>query len=192
MARKFNLQPWRQVRRETKKKQFIIITAVLVCLVIAGCLAERWYQQRIVTQQQSAIALLKEDIAKFNHAKAEVERLVELNKEVNRQIEVIQQLEKQRGLAVKILDFFATQTPDNVFLTYLQFKDGKVTLKGVVENGEEVSEFYRILSSFEYFSIPDVGRIQSAKSTGTYTVAEGSEVKSFEVVIPIKVDEELL
>lgn len=183
---KFNLQPWREQRREAQKKQFVAITSIVVALAVAAFAAERWYQKRIEQQQIVAIDLLKEDIARFNKTKTEVERLEALNTEVNKQISVIQELQQQRGLAVLILDYIASETPNNVFLTALAFENNQLTISGVAENDKGISEFMRAMSNFDYFGSPELQNIASATGNQAYSVREDSEVKAFEVIIPVK------
>lgn len=189
MSRKFNLQPWRAEKRALQKKNFIATTMLIAILIAGALMAERWLQLRIVEKQEAALELLNKDIARFNRAKAEVERLDTLNKEVNLQIGVIQELQSKRGLTVEMLDYIAQHTPESIFLTEISYSGTELGFRGIANNDTGVSEFMREMSGFKNFAVPQLRSIQSATSTDRFTVSEDSEVKSFHVVVQVRYTE---
>lgn len=188
MSRKFNLQPWRAAKRETQRKEFITITLALFILAALLCGFSYWMEKQYLEKQQQGMSLLRSDIEQFKVAKAEVEKIKKLNDELNLQIDTIQKLQDQRGLAVAMLDHLARYTPDNVFVTNLNFLGDTITIQGVAENEPGVSAFMREMHKFNAFSVPVLVGIDEAKSTPVYNVASGSEVKTFTVVVKVKAD----
>ncbi|MDO4643302.1 MAG: PilN domain-containing protein [Cardiobacteriaceae bacterium] len=186
MARKFNLQPWREQRREEQRKGFTYATVgiILVCALALG--ADYWLQTQYIQQQESAIKQLEDDITKLSVAEKEVKRLQELNKQVNLQIDVIQGLQAERGLATEMLDYIAQNTPETVFLDSIDYKSGKVVIQGVAINDSAVAQFMRNMEKFQYFSTASVNSITAAQSNNSFTVPEGSEVKQFVVNMEVK------
>ena len=116
MARKFNLQPWRAQRREEQRKTFTYATIAIVIACALALAANYWYETNYIEQQEVAKEQIKSETAKLSKAKSEVERLTELNRQVNLQIEVIQGLQAQRGLVTEMLDYIAKNTPETIFL----------------------------------------------------------------------------
>lgn len=190
MSRKFNLQPWRAARREAHRKEFVAISLVLFTLALAVCGFNYWVEKQYLEKQQQGITLLQNDIAQFKRAEAEVNKIKKLNEELNLQIDTIQKLQDQRGLAVAMLDHLALHTPDSVFVTNLNFLGNTITLQGVAENEPGVSAFMREMHKFSSFAIPELVRIDEAKSTSFYNVAPGSEVKTFTVLVKVKTNSE--
>ena len=178
MARKFNLQPWREQRREEQKKGFAYATVGIVLLCAAALGADYWLQNRYIEQQEAAISNLE----------AGKDRLKELNKQVNLQIEVIQKLQAERGLATEMLDYIAQNTPETVFLSSIDYKSGKVIITGVASNDSGVAQFMRNMERFQYFSTASVDSITAAKGNNSFKVPEGSEVKEFTVNMEVKRD----
>ena len=185
MSRKFNLQPWRAAKREAQRKEFVTITLALVILAILLCGVNYWLEKQYAEKQQEGITLLKNDIEQYKKAKNEVEKIKKLNDELNLQIDTIQQLQDQRGLAVAMLDHLARFTPDNVFVTDLNFQGSDITIQGVAENEPGVSAFMREIGKFNEFTVPELIRIDEAKPTPIYNVAEGSEVRTFTVAVKV-------
>lgn len=186
MSRKFNLQPWRAAKREAQRKEFITITLALVILAALACGASYWLEKQYIENQQQGITLLQNDINQFARAKAEVEKIKKLNDELNLQIDTIQQLQDQRGLAVQMLDHLARYTPESVFVTDLNFQGRNITIQGVAENEPGVSAFMREMSKFNAFAIPELIRIDEAKPTPIYNVAPGSEVRTFTISVRVE------
>ena len=173
MARKFNLQPWREQRRDEQKKNFTYASFGIVFLCAAALGADYWQQTNYIEEQKSAISQLEENINKLSTAETEVKRLQELNRQVNLQIDVIQGLQAERGLATEMLDYIAQHT-------------GKVVITGVASNDSGVAQFIRNMEKFQYFSKASIENIVTAVKNNSFTVPEGSEVKQFTVHIDVK------
>ena len=186
MARKFNLQPWREQRRDEQKKNFTYASFGIVFLCAAALGADYWQQTNYIEEQKSAISQLEENINKLSTAETEVKRLQELNRQVNLQIDVIKGLKEERGLATEMLDYIAQHTPETVFLSSINYQAGKVVITGVASNDSGVAQFIRNMEKFQYFSKASIENIVTAVKNNSFTVPEGSEVKQFTVHIDVK------
>ena len=186
MARKFNLQPWREQRRDEQKKNFTYASFGIVFLCAAALGADYWQQTNYIEEQKSAISQLEENINKLSTAETEVKRLQELNRQVNLQIDVIQGLQAERGLATEMLDYIAQHTPETVFLSSINYQAGKVVITGVASNDSGVAQFICNMEKFQYFSKASIENIVTAVKNNSFTVPEGSEVKQFTVHIDVK------
>ena len=165
MARKFNLQPWREQRRDEQKKNFTYASFGIVFLCAAALGADYWQQTNYIEEQKSAISQLEENINKLSTAETEVKRLQELNRQVNLQIDVIQGLQAERGLATEMLDYIAQHTPETVFLSSINYQAGKVVITGVASNDSGVAQFIRNMEKFQYFSKASIENIVTAVKT---------------------------
>ena len=183
MARKFNLQPWRARRREGQKKQFVIICGATALICAALFYGYYLLQKQYIRSQEQAIATLQNNIKKFKRAQDEVARVKALNEEVARQISVIQGLEAQRGLTLKILNYMAKQTPDTVFLEEVAYKNNNLTISGIAENETGVSALIRKLDEFPNFASVVLINMHKAKNTSRFSVTDDTEVKAFTLVV---------
>jgi type IV pilus biogenesis protein pilN len=186
MARKFNLQPWREQRREEQRKSFIYATVGIIAICAAALGADYWLQTNYLEQQQAAISRLESDIAKLATAKKEVERLRKLNEQVNQQIDVIQALQAERGFVTEMLDYIAQNTPETVFLDSIDYKSGKVIVTGVASSDGGVAQFIRNMDKFQYFSKVALDNIKAAVGNESFKVPSDSEVKQFTINIDVK------
>ena len=198
MAKKFNLQPWRERLRAEQKKTFSNITAVLVILMIGLAFFDKYNQDNYVVQQYNSIETLKGEIEGLKRTQEEIDRLKKLNEEVQTQVNAINVLQGQRGFVVELLDFIAKNTPDSVFLTKVEYGDSfapgakpgdkQVSVEGVAENSAGVSEFMRAMAKWDRLGEARLEKqgIPTAYSTEAYNIdSDNPEIKSFKISIPV-------
>lgn len=207
MAKKFNLQPWRERLRAEQKKTFTNITVILVILLIGLVFFDKYNQDNYVVQQYNSIETLKGEIEGLKRTQEEIDRLKKLNEEVQTQVNAINVLQGQRGFVVELMDFIAKNTPDSVFLTTVEYGNSKsegskpgdkeVVIEGIAENSSGVSEFMRAMAKWDRLGEARLDRrgIYTAHSTAAYSVdADNPEIKGFKIKIPVltskSIDEE--
>ena len=188
MNYRFNLQPWREAARQKQKKNFIAATSLVFLLTIGFVGFNYYLEQSYIDEQERTKSYLQSQIAQLQSAKKQVEDIKVLIEETNKQIQAIELLQAQRGTALKILDYLASKTPEQVFLNHVAFDGSKLEIEGIAENDRGVADFMRILQANELLStaILSGGGIQSAQSTNRYEVNPNSETKSFSVAASLK------
>lgn len=183
MSYRFNLQPWREIARQKKKKNFIAITSLVFLLIVAFVGFNYYVETSYIDEQGRTKNYLNNQIAQLQSAKKQVDDIKVLIDETNKQIQAIELLQSQRGTALTILDYLAINLPSEVFLNHIVFDGTKLEIEGVAENDAGVASFMRILESNEFFNSVtlDHDGIQTAQSTSRYEVNPESETKSFTV-----------
>lgn len=142
-----NLLPHREAARKKRRELFFVQLglAALLGIGISGSVFA-WYQVRIETQEQRN-ALLRTEIAKLDNQIKEISGLqTQLNGLKARQAGV-ESLQADRNLPVHLLDEMVRQLPDGVYLKSLKQDGMSITLTGVAQSQERVSELLRNFSS---------------------------------------------
>lgn len=138
-----NLLPHREERRQLRRKAFFagIGVSVVVGILIAGL----WYavlQQMIGTQQDRNNFLLAEtkkledQIKDIATLKSEIESL-------KARQQAVEDLQTDRNLPVHLLNELVSQTPEGVYLTTIKQDGQVVSVTGIAQTNERVSEFLR-------------------------------------------------
>lgn len=138
-----NLLPHREEKRRARKRSFFIGlgVAALGGLVIVGI----WYSvlQQLTAAQQDRNAFLKTEIARLE---AQIKDIATLRAEIEalkaRQ-KAVEDLQTNRNVPVYLLDELVKQTPEGIYLTAIRQADRVVTITGVAQTNERVSEFLR-------------------------------------------------
>ena len=180
-----NLLPHREEKRKRKKIAFFagLALAAAVGLAIVG----GWYlivDQLKVAQQErnrylsAEIAKLEKEIADIASLKAEIASLTARQK-------AVEDLQIDRNLPVHLLNELVKQTPEGMYFATVK-QDGQVlTITGVAQTQERVSEFLRNTAySSEWLVSPEL--IESKATTVTAANKEQKRLFDFSVRVTVK------
>ena len=161
-----NLLPWRETRRQERKKQFLLgLGATVVGAALAVLLwdvmvnAQIDYQQSRNQHLRTHIALLDQEVAEIRDLQRKRNQLVE-------RMRVIQALQGNRPVIVRLLDQLVRTVPDGVFYTSLETKANVVSIEGVAESNNRVSSLMRRLDASDWLENPNLDAVQAAPEYG--------------------------
>lgn len=138
-----NLLPHREERRKRRRVAFFVglVVAALMSLLLVGA----WYlvvQGMAATQQQrnqflsTEITKLELQIKDIATLRAEIESLKARQK-------AVEDLQIDRNVPVHVLNELVKQTPEGVYFTSVKQEGQVLTVNGVAQTNERVSEFLR-------------------------------------------------
>ena len=155
-----NLLPHREAARKAKRDAFhaALVAAALVGALI-GVAVYLWFQNQISAQQdrntflQGQIQQLDNQIKEIATIEQEIAALAARQK-------AVEDLQADRNLPVHLLNELTKQLPDGVYLTSLRQDNQAVTLQGVAQSNERISELLRNLAeNTPWLSKPDLTEI---------------------------------
>jgi type IV pilus assembly protein PilN len=140
-----NLLPHREAAR--KKRRELFFTQLGLSFVVGGVVAGSvfmWYQTRI-DGQLSRNNFLRSEIAKLDVQIKDIAGLQgQLSAMQSRQT-AVEDLQADRNLPVHLLDEMVRQLPEGVYLRTLRQQNQVITITGVAQSQERVSELLRNL-----------------------------------------------
>lgn len=157
-----NLLPHREAARKRRSDVFNASLAASALLggLIAGAVF-LWYQAAISEQQgtnqtlQTEIKKLEDQIKEIGGLEAEIAALRARQK-------AVEDLQSDRNLPVHLLSEMVNQLPDGVYISKMTQVDQSVTINGVAQSNERVSELLRNLSTnTPWFTKPELIEIVS-------------------------------
>ena len=138
-----NLLPHREEKRKRRRQAFF---SALGLAALGGVLiVALWYgllQQMIASQQQrndflqSEIRKLEDQIKDIANLRAEIEALKARQK-------AVEDLQTDRNVPVHLLNELVRHTPEGIYLTQIKQEGQTVTVSGIAQTNERVSEFLR-------------------------------------------------
>jgi type IV pilus assembly protein PilN len=155
-----NLLPHREAARKRRKDIFnaSLGASALLGGLIAGVIF-LWYQAAI-SGQQSTNTVLETEIKKLE---AQIKDIASLETEIaalRARQQAVEDLQSDRNLPVHLLTEMVNQMPDGVYITKMAQADRIVTLNGVAQSNERVSELLRNLSNnTPWFAKPELVEI---------------------------------
>ncbi len=142
-----NLLPHREASRKRRREAFYAtlgISAVIGC-AIAGA-AFLWFEAQIAGQQ-SKNRLLKTEITKLESEIKEISTLQSEIAALRARQQAVEDLQGDRNMPVHLLNELVRQLPDGVYLTGMKQDNQTVTLQGMAQSNERVSELLRNLGN---------------------------------------------
>ena len=158
-----NLLPHREERRQQRKRAFFVGlgAAAVAGVVIAGL----WMVvlQQMTEAQQGRNAFLTSQIKQLE---GQIKDIAELRAEIEslkaRQ-KAVEDLQTNRNIPVYLLDELVRYTPEGIYFTAIKQAGDQVTISGVAQTNERVSELLRNLSNKSpWLSRPELIEITAA------------------------------
>jgi type IV pilus assembly protein PilN len=155
-----NLLPHREVARKKRKDNFnaTLGLSALVGGLLAG-LAFLWLSGQISTQQDRNL-MLQTEIKQLDNQIKDIASLEAEIAALRARQQAVEDLQADRNLPVHLLTELTRQLPDGVYITSMRQDNQLVTLQGVAQSNERVSELLRHLANeTPWFAKPDLVEI---------------------------------
>ena len=161
-----NLLPWREHLRAERKKEFLTgrLSAVLFG-VLTILLVDQMINLQI-GEQQRRNQYIRSHIADLDSQVSEIRDLQRQRTQLIERMRVIQELQGNRPIIVRLLDQLVRTVPDGVFYTALTTRDREVNIEGVAESNNRVSSLMRRLDASYWLGSPNLDGVQAAEEFG--------------------------
>ena len=161
-----NLLPWREERRQELKKQFLVTLALVVALGAGLVLLGDRIINSQIENQTARNAYLTENIKKLDKIIAEIRDLQKRRNQLLDRMRVIQELQGNRPIIVRVLDQLVRTVPDGVFYRSLNKKADKISIAGMAESNNRVSSLMRRLDTSDWLANPNLDKVKAAPNFG--------------------------
>lgn len=180
-----NLLPHREEKRKRKKVAFFVglgLAAAAGLAIVGG-----WYLivDQLKTAQQERNQFLSAEIAKLDKEIADIATLKAEIASLTARQKAVEDLQIDRNLPVHLLNELVKQTPEGMYFTAVK-QDGQVlTITGIAQTQERVSEFLRNTAySSEWLVRPDL--VESKATVVTAANKEQKRLFDFSVRVTVK------
>ncbi len=165
MAR-INLRPWREELREERKKRFV--AAWIGTMLLGGVLIflSDMMASNAISQQQGRNQYLQNKITLLDKSISEIKKLREKRSQLLERMEVIQSLQGNRPIIVRVFDQLARVVPDGVHFKKLKLDGEQLTLVGIAESNNRISGLMRNFDSSEWFTNPNLTAVKKVSFSG--------------------------
>ena len=175
-----NLLPHREAARKRRRDVFNISlgTSALVGGLIAGGIF-LWYQAQI-SSQQGKNQMLTSEIKKLE---VQIKDIASLEAEIaglRARQQAVEDLQADRNIPVHLLTELVKQLPDGVYISSMKQDNQLVTLGGVAQSNERVSELLRNLANnTPWFAKPEL--IEIVAGSEALSPREQRRVANFKI-----------
>ena len=144
-----NLLPWREELRAERQRTFyssLGLSAALAVLILVVA-------DRVIDM------LVDARVAEIRDLRSQRQLLLE-------RMRVIQELQGNRPIIVRVLDELVRTVPDGVYYKTLTASDSTVSIEGVAESNNRVSSLMRRLDSSDWLAEPSLDGVSAAEELG--------------------------
>lgn len=158
---KINLLPWREELRQQRQKEFVGIIAV----VLMGAAALVWTVGSAVdsgiSNQKKRNSFIQREMAVLDEKIAEIEELRARKEQLLERMELIQNLQGNRPIIVRLFDELARAVPDDLYFTDLEIQGNLATVKGRARSNNRVAALMRNFDESDWFMSPNLISVKS-------------------------------
>jgi len=165
MAR-INLLPWREQLREERKKEFM--TVLVLIIIFAGglvFLGDRYLNGKI-DHQNARNEFLQKEITLLEARIKEIEQLQARRTQLLDRMKIIQDLQGNRPIIVRVFDELARTLPDGVYFDALNMTESVISVDGRAESNSRVSNLMRQMDGSEWLTSPNLTAVRAVTSGG--------------------------
>jgi len=180
MMTTINLLPWREEHRQEQKKQFGVLTFLMMFLAAAIVGLIHIQMASKIDYQLSRNEFMSNEISKLDEEIAEIRDLKKVRRSLVERMEVIQDLQRSRPSIVHLFTEIVSTVPNGVYLESLTQKGSNLLMNGEAESNARVSTYMRNLDRSEWLKDPNLSVIEiedikvNRISTFTLTVKQTS------------------
>lgn len=148
MAR-INLLDWREELRQERQKEFFItlflmaILAGLIWFLVHSVMSSR------IESQQARNDFLETELRQLDRQIQEINKLEKQREELIKRMDLIQGLQQSRPEVVRMFDELVHVVPEGINLTSWERKNNNLTFTGQAETNPRISEFMRKMDAAE-------------------------------------------
>jgi len=148
---KINLLPWRDELREQRKKQFIAFCVGVAALGIASVFSGWMYFDHKLNDQEQANQLIVSTNQNLDTQLKSLDGMQERRNAIIERMKLIQGLQSQRPITVRLVDELVRVTPPTMYLTKFTRTGDKFTIEGKAESPNTVAELLRNLEASPWY-----------------------------------------
>ncbi|MEA2102766.1 MAG: PilN domain-containing protein [Thermodesulfobacteriota bacterium] len=165
-----NLLPIKSQLRQKALIEHISLIVLCILFIVTGL----GFYQSSVQQQRSdikaEIASTKMEIKKLTVVAGEIEQFKKRKQALERKLEIIQSLNKEKTAKVEILDQVSIVIPEKAWITSMNNKGKGLVMEGVALDNPTIATFMKKLQRSEYFNHVELVLSQQKDSNHQFTI----------------------
>jgi len=163
---KINLLPWREELREQRQKEFVTVLAVVAALGGAMVFGADRVVNSQIDYQHARNNMLSNEIAVLDKRVKEIKDLKKQKKELLERMRVIQDLQGNRPVIVRVFDELVQTLPEGVYFTSVSRKVDSLAVVGAAESNNRVSGLMRKFDHSEWLADPNLTSVSANPGFG--------------------------
>ena len=177
-----NLLPHREAARKRRKEIFFVLLGTSAAIGAAlSVLVFLWFSAAVTIQQKTNAAI----DAEIKTLENQIKDIAGLETDIaalRARQQAVEDLQSDRNLPVHLLTQLVNQLPDGVYITKMTQADQQVSISGIAQSNERVSELLRNLANnTPWFTKPEL--VEIVAGSVAVTPREQKRVANFSIKV---------
>ena len=158
-----NLRPWREELRQERQKEYVRV--LILVFMAAGLIwwSVKGYYDASIDAQEYRNEYIKKQTSALESKIKEIQELRNKRQELLDRMRLIQDLQGNRPVIVRVFDELARVMPEELFFTSVSSKGNKFTLKGKASSNDQISQLMRNFDQSPWFTNPNLLGVSAAE-----------------------------
>ena len=161
-----NLLPWREWERERRKNEFLLRLVGSFVFGAVIVLAGGVILDRSVDEQNARNQFITDRIVVLDNQIAEIRDLREKREQLLSRMRVIQELQGNRPVIVRLFDELVRTLAKGVYFTSMKMDGPIIAMEGTAESNNRISTEMRNLEGSEWLKEPNLKGIKENTTAG--------------------------
>jgi type IV pilus assembly protein PilN len=158
-----NLRPWRDELRQEKQKEYV--SALILVAIIAASIW--WFVSgaygSAIGAQQSRNMYLEKQSSSLDEKIEEIKELRNKKDQLLERMQLIQDLQGNRPVVVRVFDEMARVMPDELFFKSIKVEGRKFFIEGLASGNDQISGLMRNFDKSAWFTNPNLSDVKANK-----------------------------
>ncbi|MBR9728118.1 PilN domain-containing protein [Shewanella intestini] len=154
-----NLLPWREESREKQKRDYIGVLALVFLVTSLGIYLFLGFIELVTDDQRQRNDYLSSEIRLLDKQIAEIRKITERKKDIERRTEIILDLQQSSNLPTHVLDELVRIVPAGIYLSSIEKKGSLLWIEGRSESNNNVANMMRKVKTSAYLHDPSMQSI---------------------------------
>jgi len=167
-----NLLPVREARRAADVRQQLMQLILVVLVVGAGIGFVHSSMNHKIEVAQARVVQMQRDIDQFKPQLEQVAAFRKKKAQLEKKIDVIEELDRARSGPVRVMSELAARTPERLWLTSVKTSGSTIMMKGSSLDNELVAVFLRGLGDSPLFKNVDLDGTRLENGSGSLKLVQ--------------------
>lgn len=163
---RINLLPHRQEARKARRQQFFVMASLVSVLGLLLVFAIYTLIDGSIQEQNGNNEFLKREIALLDKQIDQIKRLKEQTQALLARKEVIENLQRDRGETVYLLNELVKQVPEGIYLKTVKQDGLRVNMTGYAQSNARVSTLMKNLEASQWLEKPELIEVKASVLNG--------------------------
>ena len=158
-----NLRPWREEERVRRQNEYLKVLSFVGICALAIWYFTRDALEQAISDQQMRNQYLSVQASAMDKKIKEIRELRDKREQLLERMRLIQDLQGNRPVIVRVFDEFARIMPEELFLASVRAQGKQFTIKWLASSNDQISQLMRNFDKSPWFTEPNLLGVTAGK-----------------------------